>query len=505
MRLFEMLLFFLSAGLLVLLLFLNNSIRRIALLITSGVSSTCLIIHLLVEGYRVQLLFPYCFTVLMLILSLKNYFKAPAPRTGSRVRRVLGSTLIVMALFITAGLMYIFPISKLPVPTGNFKVGTQAFHFVDRGRDEIFSKTANGKRELMVQVWYPAQNISGKPASFIPDAQILKPMARNYGLPSFTFEHLRYILSHSYKGADISSANGSYPLVIINPGYGSSRFLHTSQAENLASHGYIVVAIDHTYNTFATVFPDGRITTCKTDEYFSAKNDYQTETGNRDKVGKVLTDDVAFTIDQFEQINSGQIPNNLKGKLDLSHIGVLGHSIGGATAYDSSYDNRITAGIDLDGGLYNLRSRAGLDKPFMFICSEGGFEKLKMAMNGYAYTEEELKEMGVSKEWKDKETEDKKVELEHMRKVANIGGQIVYIENSGHLNFADVQFISPIFKMFGMTGKIDPGRADSIINAYTLDFFDRFLKNKGGSLFKEPNSKYPEVKFVTSLFTNKNK
>lgn len=257
MRLFEMLLFLSNVGLLVIIFYLNSSIRRSALLTTSGASLVFLIIHLLVEGYRLQLLFPYCFTVLMLIFSFIYYCKAPVSRHASHVRRVLGSILIVMALFITAGLMYVFPVFKLPTPTGDFKVGTQAFHFVDRDRDEVFYKTANGKRELMIQVWYPAQNTSGKPSPFIPDAKIMNPMAKNYGLPGFTFEHLKYVLSHSYKKADISSANSSYPLIVINPGFGSSRFLHTSQAENLASHGYIVAAIDHTYNTFATVFPDG--------------------------------------------------------------------------------------------------------------------------------------------------------------------------------------------------------------------------------------------------------
>lgn len=505
MRLFEMLLFLSNLGLLVIIFSLNSNIRRFALLITSGASFVFLIIHLFVEGYRLQLLFPYCFTVLMIILSFKYYCKAPVSPHASYIRRILGSILIVMALFITAALMYVFPVFKLPVPTGDFKVGTQALHFVDRDREEVFDKTTNGKRELMIQVWYPAQNTSGKPSPFIHDAKIMNPMAKNYGLPGFAFEHLKYVLSHSYEEADISSQYSSYPLIIINPGFGSSRFLHTSQAENLASHGYIVAVIDHTYNTFGTVFPDGRITTCKTNDFFSPENDYQTEMDNRDNIGKVLTDDVTFTLNQFELINSGQIPSSLKGKLDLGHIGVYGHSIGGATAYDSSYDSRITAGINLDGGLYRLRDRKGLNKPFLFICAESGFEKLKMVMNDYAYTDEELKEMGVTREWKNKEIEDKKVELEHIRKVVDNGGEVVYIENSEHLNFTDVQFFSPIFKMFGATGKINTERADYIVNAYTLDFFNKFLKNEHGSLFKEPNSKYPEVKFVTSLFVDTDK
>lgn len=232
---------------------------------------------------------------------------------------MLGSayTAIAIMLVVTAGLMYAFPVFKIPEPTGEFKVGTQTFHFVDTNREEIFGDARDGKRELMVQVWYPAQAGTGKYAPFIPDTQILRYMAANYGLPGFTLQHLKYVSSHAYLGAEVSSAQTSYPLILANPGFGSSRFLHTSQAENLASHGYIVAVIDHTYNTFATEFPDGRITTISTNDLFSPDHDYRTESGNRDKLGKVLTDDVAFALDQFEIIQSGQIPSHLKGRIDL--------------------------------------------------------------------------------------------------------------------------------------------------------------------------------------------
>ncbi|MGO4375811.1 alpha/beta hydrolase family protein, partial [Paenibacillus sp. MCAF20] len=243
----------------------------------------------------------------------------------------------------------------------------------------------------------------------------------------------------------------SYPLILANPGNGSSRFLHTSQAENLASHGYIVAVIDHTYNTFATEFPDGRITTSTTNDLFSPDHDYRTSRGNRDELGKVLTGDVAFILDQFELIQSGQIPSHLKGRIDLGHVGAFGHSIGGATAYDASYDPRIAVGIDLDGGLYRLRDREGLRKPFLFINSESYFEKLKMVMDNRVYTDAELNRMGSTSEWEDQVTEDKRMELERMRGTADEGGQVLYIDNTEHLNFTDVQFISPIFKMLGIS------------------------------------------------------
>ncbi|OKP92125.1 dienelactone hydrolase [Paenibacillus sp. P32E] len=499
MRLFELLLFLSNIGLFACTFLLKKGRRKTPVFVASGIATLLLVIHWTVEGYRVQLLFPYGLTILFLVVSGFSYFKKIGLKKIPRFIWGTAYTAIAVMLAVTAILMYAFPVFKLPEPTGEFKVGTQTFHFVDTHRKEIYGEGREGHRELMVQVWYPAQAGTGKYAPFIPEPRILSYMAADYGLPGFTFGHLRYVSSHTYSGAEVSPAQKSYPLILANPGNGSSRFLHTSQAEYLASHGYIVAVIDHTYNTFATEFPDGRITTSTTNDLFSLNNDYRTGIEIRDKLGKVLTGDVAFALDQFELIQSGQIPSQIKGKIDLGHVGVFGHSIGGATAYDAAYDPRIAVGIDLDGGLYRLRDREGLRKPFLFINSESYFEKLKMVMDNRVYTDAELSRMGSTREWEDQVTEDKKLELERMRETVGVGGRVLYIKNTEHLNFTDVQFISPIFKMLGITGKIEPKRADSVINAYMLDFFDRYLKKQGGSLMKGPDSRFPEVKFVNSL------
>ncbi len=492
-----MLLFFCSVCLLVLLFVNNQRIRKSVLLVTSGASFIFVVVHWLVEGYRIQLIFLYGFIILMFIISLIGMFIEPkVVQNVSRMRRVLSGLFIGIGLMATGCLLYVFPVFNLLVPTGELKVGTQAFHFIDSSREETFQQTAKGKRELMVQIWYPAQAGTGHYASFIPDTEILRYMAGNYGLPGFTFKHLQYVSNHAYLEAEVSTKQKTYPLIIASPGFGSSRFLHTTQAEHLASHGYIVAVIDHTYNTLATEFPDGRITTDTTNDLFSPDQDYRESRTIRDKLGEVLTNDVIFTLDQFELIQTGQIPSNLKGSLDLGHIGVFGHSIGGATAYDASYDPRIAVGIDLDGGLYRLNDREGLQKPFMFINSESYFEKLKMVMENRVYTDEELKRMGSTREWEDQVTEDKKLELDRMRLAADEGGQILYIENTEHLNFTDVQFISPMFNLLGITGKIAPQRANSVINAYMLDFFDLYLKHQNGALMKGPNSLFPEMNFV---------
>ncbi|WP_166240093.1 dienelactone hydrolase [Paenibacillus turpanensis] len=499
MRLFELLLLLSNIGLFALTVLLKKGRRRIPVFVTSGITTLLLVIHWTVEGYRVQLFSTYCITIIFLAISGYSYFKKPDLQKMPRFMLGSAYTAIAIMLIVTAGLMYAFPVFKLPEPTGEYKVGTHTFHFVDTNRKEIFAEARNGMRELMVQVWYPAQSGIGKNVPLVPDPQILRYMAAGYGLPEFTFEHLKYISSHSYSGAEVSSAQNTYLLIIASPGNGSSKFLHTSQAENLASHGYIVAVIDHTYNTFATEFPDRRITTNTTNDLFSPDQDYRTSRENRDKLGKVLTEDVAFVLDQFEFIQSGQIPSQLNGRMDLRHVGMFGHSIGGATAYDAAYDPRIAVGVDLDGGLYRLRDREGLRKPFLFIHSENYLKQLKRVIDNRVYTDAELNRLGSTREWEDQVTEDKKLELERMRKAVDEGGQVLYVENSEHLNFADVQFISPMFNMLGITGKIVPQRANAVINAYMLDFFDKYLKNQGGNLLKGPDNRFPEMKFVTSL------
>ncbi|GGF98379.1 hypothetical protein GCM10010912_48810 [Paenibacillus albidus] len=108
--------------------------------------------------------------------------------------------------------------------------------------------------------------------------------------------------------------------------------------------------------------------------------------------------------------------------------------------------------------------------------------------------------MGATREEIDKETKDDENQIEHFKNAANHGGQVLYVEGMQHYNFADAQFLSPILRLIGMTGNMSTARAASIVNHYTLDFFDKYLKNKNGSLLEGPNNEYPEVKMGTFLF-----
>ena len=62
----------------------------------------------------------------------------------------------------------------------------------------------------------------------------------------------------------------------------------------------------------------------------------------------------------------------------------------------------------------------------------------------------------------------------------------VWIANTQHGNFSD----SPLFASGTPPGELDPRRAHEIINAYTLAFFDRYLRGRASDLLKGPSSQY---------------
>ncbi|MFT0803102.1 hypothetical protein VSK91_17180 [Bacillus swezeyi] len=142
---FELLLLMSNIGLLGLTVLLKKERRRVPIFIASGTALLVLAIHWKVEGLRVQLFFPYGLTILFLAGSIYGCFKKTAFRHIPRF--ILGLAYIVSAvmLALTACLMYAFPVFQLPEPSGEHKVGTQVFHFVDKGRDEIFDEKKRGK------------------------------------------------------------------------------------------------------------------------------------------------------------------------------------------------------------------------------------------------------------------------------------------------------------------------------------------------------------------------
>lgn len=124
------------------------------------------------------------------------------------------------------------------------------------------------------------------------------------------------------------------------------RTQNTAWAEELASHGYLVAALDHPYDSAAVVLTDGRTIRSRT-----------ASTGDRDKDTAlsagwtaVRAADLRFVLTQLDRLGRGEIADPLTGRLDTGRVAVAGHSMGGAAALQAARrDRRFDAVMDLDG------------------------------------------------------------------------------------------------------------------------------------------------------------
>jgi len=426
--------------------------------------------QLLIEDYRWQMILAYIATALIIKKLAGCIMERADTVSGVRKR---GAIIPIILLSLSFALSALLPVFTLPRPEGPFKVGTQTFYMKDENRDETLTYDPGDKREIMVQVWYPAQ-ASDKPTQMLyPEDKVqfrslIQTFSESMKIPGFFLDYFRYIRTNSYADANLYKAAKPYPLIILNHGMGTTRLIHASQAEQLASNGYIVAAIDHTYSTSGTAFPDGTVTEFKT----SVGIDNMAAVSQ--EVGRIWAEDVIFVIDQFERMNEGSLESVFKGAIDLDKIGVMGHSFGGSTSYSAlCMDNRIKAAINMDGSFFTLDGTTKTDKPFLFITDDAYEERIKFITKGNP-SDEELKEEGLTREEYEKLIPMYKDEQSILENSLN--KEILIIPGMGHFNVTDLQLYSKLIKYTGMTGSIDGVECARLVNRYVLGFFDEHLR-----------------------------
>ncbi len=148
----------------------------------------------------------------------------------------------------------------LPEPTGPCPVGTTSLWLTDSSRPDPWVAGVSA-RELMVSLWYPAVPSDGRRARYMMPAESELLLA-SAGITSVPRDALSTVRTNAVSDAAPAGPQRSLPLVVLSPGFTHPRSTLTALAEDLASHGYVVTGIDHTYESFATAFPDGRVTTC---------------------------------------------------------------------------------------------------------------------------------------------------------------------------------------------------------------------------------------------------
>jgi dienelactone hydrolase len=281
---------------------------------------------------------------------------------------VLGAGVLPGALWLEHGTEI-----TLPAPTGPFAVGRAIYDWTDDAKPDTLAPVAGTKRELLVWIWYPSAAGQAVAMDDYVPAQMRAAAGPAGGLLRLLTRDLSKVHGHSIRNAEMSPQQRSYPVAIMRAGASAGVWNYSTLAEDLASHGYVVVGFDAPYRTYAVVFPDGRVVR-RTPEDNPELCEGEAPAQQDRCVSKVLTAwtaDIAWVLDRLERLNTSDSSGRFTGRLDMTRVGVFGHSFGGAIAARFCHDDsRCKAGIDVDGRPFGRVMREGLHQPFLFVLSD---------------------------------------------------------------------------------------------------------------------------------------
>lgn len=357
----------------------------------------------------------------------------------------------------------------LPQPTGPDQIGTVSLHLVQNGRPDPW--VPGRARELMVSLWYPARHADRWPTAPYMAPGAWASLERNMDIPVGSVVVPQ---TAGHEGAPVDRARGGLPVVLYSPPSSGDRDWNTALVENLASRGYLVVAIDHTYSDDEVEFPDGRVAQ-RVLPLHPTPQQYTSEIPERDR-------DTRFVLDELTALDRGRnpdaehrtLPRGLVGALDLNRVGMFGHSLGGATTAATMLDDpRFEAGIDMDGTLWGPVASTGLTRPFLLLSNQ---------------THDRGDDPSWATFWN-----------------ASTGWKRDFLlSGSLHLSYDDIEVLLPELapvlgiepaQVAGSIGTIDPARAITVETAYVDAFFHQHLRGCDGHLLDGPSPLFPEMQF----------
>ena len=373
--------------------------------------------------------------------------------------------LLVISFWFTSCATFIshaISLEDVAPPSGTYTVGTQIIHMVDKDRIAWYKDGLNSPREMMVRVWYPAVWKDGyqKAPYNYNEALIADMIAKGFGIPKAIMRTINRIEGNSW--LDAEPIQQQFPVLIFSHGHGALKTQNTTQMEELASHGYILFACDHTYDAGISVFPENRIIRNKTDlpEGISDKEKWAIrETQLNYRVG-----DIQFLLDEMESGN--YLPPSIRNNLALDNIGIFGHSFGGATSIVASIkDDRIDAVLGLDAWFLPIPSgliNENMNKPFIHLGQV---------------------------QWREK---DNYLKLDTLASSNSTQSLRLDVQGSSHYDFSDFSQFSKVSKKYG-SGTIASDRIRLIMNTTIRNFFDQNLKKSEAMSLTDYQSLYPEI------------
>jgi hypothetical protein len=289
--------------------------------------------------------------------------RTDSPRRSVRWARGAHRTVLVGAVLVCGVFAQFALVPDLPTPTGKFHVGSQVFTWTDPSRSETLTAAEGDAREAVTQAWYPTDVTTGRATKYLgagTDATVTPGLP-----PGFFRRYDSHTTTHALDEAPVSGARSRWPVLLFSPGLGVARQSYTALLTELASRGYVVVAMSHPYESPLTVLADGR--------HAAPRTFLPTSPAGLAQVAHLVdirAADSRFVLTQLERLSTTNPGSPLVGHLDLAHVGIFGHSLGGATAVKVlATDDRFQAGVDLDGRLFG--TVPALHQPFLWVQSGG--------------------------------------------------------------------------------------------------------------------------------------
>ena len=301
-----------------------------------------------------------------------------------RLGLVLTAGMGVITLAILAALPIIQPVFYFPKPAGPYAIGTLTYHLTDSNRAEIFSADAVKRRELMVQIWYPAKTskqVLSPPlrAPYVQDASALaNALSRLKNLPAVLFRQFKHVTTHAVAGSPVADDKPSYPVLIFLEGAIGFRQMNTFQVEALVSQGYIVAALDQPYTAAVVVFPNGReVSALPIEQMIPLIRQSHSPTAIaptlhrrtfEEGIVPYLARDVSFTLGWLDALNQADPNRVLTGRLNLQQVGTFGVSLGGIVASEACrLEARLRACLFMDAPMPMDVVKSGLQQPALWI------------------------------------------------------------------------------------------------------------------------------------------
>ncbi|MDF5756189.1 lipase [Spongiactinospora sp. TRM90649] len=386
-----------------------------------------------------------------------------------------------------------------PTLTGQYDVGTTDLHLVDPSRPDPWKPER--RRELMVTVTYPADRFAGGPrAPWVTPGMstVIDQALASEDFLDLPAGSIDWASAKRRAKTGVPVAHGAPKSVaLFSPGFGYPREMYTAIVDDLASRGYVVVSLSHTYESLAVDFPGGRLELA-----VSEADDSELKKAIDARVA-----DSRFVLDQLTEITQGKnpdagkrpLPRGLGRSLDLSRVGAYGHSSGGFTAGETMvHDRRVDAGINLDGAMATAIgyppgnpyvpgevTKRGLDRPFLLMGAVG------IDANGKPL-EHTHRNPEFDRSWADFWASQRGWKRDLLLR----GG-------STHLAYSDLQSIVPQLgarvapeKREAVIGTIDPRRSLAAQRDYIGAFFDLHLRGRDRHLFDGESPGYPDIDFI---------